>query len=48
MIQKDRQFVTIAVKLDTYRELSQIKSKYRLKSFDDVIKLLLDGSRGRL
>jgi len=48
MIREDRQYVTIAVKPDTYRELAQIKSKYRLRSFDDVVRLLLDGSRGKL
>jgi len=34
-------FVTIAVKHDTYSRLSEIKMRYGLKSFDDVVRLLL-------
>ena len=35
------EFVTIAVKPDTYSRLLEIKTRYGLKSFDDVVRLLL-------
>jgi len=42
------QQTTIAVKGDTYEVLSELKSKYGLKSFDDVVKMLIKCAEGRL
>ena len=33
---------TIAIKRDTYRQLNEIKKMFGFKSYDDVVKTLLD------
>jgi len=43
--QRNPPLQTIALKPDTYRELAELKAKYRFKSFDDVVKLLLSCGR---
>ena len=35
-------FTTIAVKRDTYIQLSEIKERFGFKSYDDVVKILLN------
>jgi len=35
-------FTTIAVKPDTYRKLAEIKERFKLRSYDDVVKILLN------
>jgi len=42
------QLMTIALKPDTYRELAELKSKYKFRSFDDVVRLLLESFKERL
>jgi len=39
--QRNPPLMTVALKPETYRELAELKARYRFKSFDDVVKLLL-------
>jgi predicted CopG family antitoxin len=37
--------MTVALKPETYKELAELKSRYKFRSFDDVVKLLLSCER---
>ena len=43
----DNALMTIALKPETYGALAELKARYRFKSFDDVVKLLLQSCGGQ-